>query len=125
MYADDILLLAESESDLQALLFIVECWCKKWKLEFNFTNTNVMHIRSNRKHQSRFVFLFDRTVIAYCKSYKYLGANIDEFLDYNFTAAAQADSAGRALSCSITKMINGGSLIICTVCSMMLATMLN
>ena len=77
------------------------------------------------KQETPIKVCFDRAVIAYCKSYKYLGANIDEFLDYNFTAAAQADSAGRALSCSITKMINGGSLIICTVCSMMLATMLN
>ena len=108
LYADDIVLLAESESNLQALLFIVECWCKKWKLEVNLTKTNVMHIRSNRKQLSRFVFLFDRKVIAYCKSYKYLGVNIDEFLDYNFTVAAQADSAGRGLSCIITKIIKKG-----------------
>ena len=33
LYADDIVLFAENEEDLQSLLFIVECWCKKWRLE--------------------------------------------------------------------------------------------
>ena len=122
LYADDIVLLAESESDLQDLLYIVECWCKKWKLEVNLTKTNVMHIRSNRKQQSRFVFLFDRKVIAYCNSYKYLGANINEYLDYNFTATAQADSAGRALSCIVTTIIKNGGFPynVHAVCCMML-----
>ena len=27
LYADDIVLLAETEEDLQCLLYIVECWC--------------------------------------------------------------------------------------------------
>ena len=31
LYADDIVLLAKSEEDLQSLLYIVECWCKKWR----------------------------------------------------------------------------------------------
>ena len=90
---------------MQSLLFIVECWCKKWRLEVNLTKTNIMHIRSKRKMQSNFVFFFDKNTVPYCVSYKYLGANINEFLDYSFTAGCQADSAGRALGSIITKMI--------------------
>ena len=73
-----------------------------------------MHVRPKRKQQTKFVFFFDKQVIPYCKSYKYLGANIDEFLDYNFTMSAQADSAGRALSCIVT------SPTMCTLPYMML-----
>ena len=51
LYADDIVLLAENEQDLQSLIFIVECWCKKWRLEVNLTKTNIMHIRNKRKQQ--------------------------------------------------------------------------
>ena len=105
LYADDIVLLAENEEDLQSLLFIVECWCKKWRLEINLTKTNIMHIRSKRKNQSKFSFLFDMQPVPYCTSYKYLGENLNEFLDYNFTADCLADSAGRALGAIITKMI--------------------
>ena len=108
LYADDIVLLAENEQDLQSLIFIVECWCKKWKLEVNLTKTNIMHIRANRKKQSKFMFIFDMQPVPYCTAYKYLGANINEFLNYNVTAECLADSAGRALSSIITKMIKNG-----------------
>ena len=46
--------------------------------------------------------------VPYCTDYKYLGANLNEFLDYNFTASCLADAAGRALSSIITKMIKNG-----------------
>ena len=50
LYADDIVLLAKSEHDLQSLLFLVEHWCRNWRLEVNLTKTNVMHVRCNRNH---------------------------------------------------------------------------
>jgi hypothetical protein len=108
LYADDIVLLAGNEEDLQSLLFIVETWCKRWRLEINLSKTNIMHVRGVRKKQSNFMFLFDMRPIAYCKEYKYLGATINEFLDFNFTAECLADSAGRALGSIVTKMIKNG-----------------
>ena len=110
LYADDIVLLAETEEDMQSLLFMVECWCKKWRLEVNLMKTNIMHFRSKRKNQSRFMFLFDKQTVHYCTSYRYLGANLNEFLDFSFTARCQADSAGRALGSIITKMIKNQGL---------------
>ena len=41
-------------------------------------------------------------------NYKYLGVNINEHLDFNFTVDKHSDSAGRALSAIITKMIKNG-----------------
>ena len=35
LYADDIALLAENESDLQKLLNKLHKWCKKWQLQLN------------------------------------------------------------------------------------------
>ena len=105
MYADDIVLFASNEVDLQYLLNIVEVWCEKWRLEVNLTKTNILHIRNKRKPQSNFMFIFNRNTVSYCNHYKYLGCTINEFLDFTFTAQVQADSAGRALSSIITKMI--------------------
>ena len=51
------------------------------------------------------MFLFDCKPISYCRQYKYLGSNINEFLDLSFTVDKHSDSAGRALSTIITKMI--------------------
>ena len=69
LYADDIVLLAKNEHDMQDLLLIVENWCRNWRLEINLTKTNLMHVRSIRKEQSKFVFLFDKKPISYCKTY--------------------------------------------------------
>ena len=105
LYADDIVLFASSEVDLQYLLNIVETWCEKWRLEVNLTKTNILHFRNKRKPQLKFMFIFNRNTVSYCKYYKYLGCTINEFLDFTFTTEVQADSAGRALSSIITKMI--------------------
>ena len=108
LYADDIVCLAETEADLQSILFIIENWCKKWRLEVNLTKTNILHVRNPRKPQSKFTFLFDMRPVPYCKFYKYLGTNINEFLDFKFTVEKHADAAGRALGAIITKMIKNG-----------------
>ena len=108
LYADDIVCLADNENDLQGILFIVECWCKRWRLEVNLSKTNILHVRCKRKQQSKFVFLFDRKPVPYCKNYKYLGVNIDEFLNFNFTVEKHAEAAGRALAVVLTKMIKNG-----------------
>ena len=105
LYADDIVLFAETEADLQFLLNIVETWCEQWRLEVNLTKTNILHVRGLRKLQSKFMFLFNKRTVPYCTFYKYLGCNINEHLDYSFTSEIQADSAGNALSSIITKMI--------------------
>jgi hypothetical protein len=108
LYADDIVLLAENEPDLQFLLFLVEKWCQKWRLEVNLSKTNILHIRTKRKQQSKFMFLFNSKPVIYCQYYTYLGVSINEFLDYEFTCQVQADTAGRALSSIVTKMIKNG-----------------
>ena len=118
LYADDIVLLASNENDLQLLLLIVENWCKDWRLEVNLTKTNVMHVRAKQKQQSKFMFLFDRKPVPYCAYYKYLGCSINEYLEFNFTVDLLADSAGRALGSIITKMIKNGGFpynIFCTL----------
>ena len=81
--------------------------------------TNIMHIRATRKLQSKFVFIFDMQPVPYCTVYKYLGANINKHLDFIFSCLA--DSAGRALSSIINKIIKMAvSLLTCTQCYMMI-----
>ena len=118
LYADDIVLLAKNEEDLQFLLFLVENWCKDWRLEVNLTKTNILHVRNSRKPQSKFMFIFDKRPVPYCIFYKYLGCSIDENLDYSFTVGTLAGSAGRALGSIVTKMIKNGGFpfkVFCTL----------
>ena len=64
-----------------------------------------MHVRKSQKPQSKFWFIFDNKSVPYCTNYKYLGVTINQYLDFKTSAEAQCDSAGRALSSIITKMI--------------------
>ena len=105
LYADDIVCMAESEEQLQSILFIVENWCRKWRLEVNMSKTNILHVRQKKRPQSRFIFLFDMKPVSYCSSYKYLGMNIDENFSFKFSVDSQVQAAERALSAVITKMI--------------------
>ena len=87
-----------------AFIFMIETWCKKWRLEVNLTKTNSLHIRSKRKPQSKFTFLFDMKPVPYFTFYKYLGVNIHEYLDFQFTVEKHSEAAGRALGSIVTKM---------------------
>ena len=49
LYADDIVLLAENEKDLQTLLDITQDWCYKWKININVEKSK-MHFRQNKKN---------------------------------------------------------------------------
>ena len=45
-YADDVVILAENENDLQAQLDTVNEWCRNWRLELNQTKTEIIHFRN-------------------------------------------------------------------------------
>ena len=83
LYADDIVLLAENEKDLQTLLDITQDWCYKWKLNINVEKSKIMHFRPNKKKQSNINFSFGDTPLQYCESYKYLGIYLDPHLKFN------------------------------------------
>ena len=58
LYADDIMLFAESEKDLQSTLDIVFNWCQKWRLSINGKKNQVMHVRKPNVVNSNFNFNF-------------------------------------------------------------------
>jgi len=82
LYADDVVLLAEAESDLQNLILILNSWCKRWRLNVNKSKTQIMHIRKQNQSRSEFVFkLNDGEVLQYASAYKYLGLLLDEHMN--------------------------------------------
>ena len=103
MYADDIVLLAPDEHQLQLMLSKLNAWCKKWHLEINIEKTNVIHFRSTRNTRSDYEFRCGDTVINYTDSYRYLGIWLNEFMDMHKTVKELCKSASRALSAIYTK----------------------
>ena len=57
LYADDLVLLADNEKDLQTLLDLMHTWCIEWRLCINYTKSNIVHFRGSRKKRSNFSFI--------------------------------------------------------------------
>ncbi|XP_053393694.1 uncharacterized protein LOC128555443 [Mercenaria mercenaria] len=102
-YADDLVLIAESEEELQGLMDVLSGWCSRNRMSVNMDKTKVMHFRNNSVSRSDFVFKLNDTVVDYVEQYKYLGLMLNETLDYSKPAKYVAQSATRALGLLISK----------------------
>ena len=102
-YADDLVLIAETEEDLQQLFDILAAWCDRNMMQINTDKTKVIHYRNQLVQRSNYVFKCGSSIVEYTQFYKYLGLVIYEFLDYTVTAKYIAQSATRALGLLISK----------------------
>ncbi len=103
LYADDMVLISESETGLQNLLNELSKWCYKWRLKVNESKTKVMHFRKINQVQSETIFKYGDAELEKVTSYKYLGVILDENLAYSSCIKALSDSGGRALGAIISK----------------------
>ena len=71
LYADDTVLLADNEVDLQNNLNAFKRYCDEWKLKINFSKTKVVIFGS--RNDKKFRFFIGEVEIDIVDSYKYLG----------------------------------------------------
>ena len=45
LYADDIVIISENESNLQKMLTYVQEWCSSWEMKVNVEKTKIVHFR--------------------------------------------------------------------------------
>ena len=103
LFADDIVIFADDEVQLQKLLDCVHDWCQKWKLKVNIDKTKVVHFRNKRVKRTDYDFKMGQESVDIVDRYKYLGVYLNEHLDYNVIANTLAGAAGRALGGVISK----------------------
>ena len=76
LYADDTIIIAESEQDLQTALDAVFSCCKLWYLEFNISKTKVI-IFSRGKVIKHIKYAFAGTELEIVDQYTYLGVTFN------------------------------------------------
>ncbi len=103
LYADDIVLIADNEKDLQKMLDYVHSWCTKWQLGVNKNKTKVMHFRKTRTMRCKTNFYIGKHKLEYASEYKYLGVMLNEYLNFNVTADVLSKASVRALGALINK----------------------
>ncbi len=102
-YADDLVILAESESDLNILLDCLHKWCEDNKMRINPAKSKVVHFRPRSVTKTDIRFMCGDAELDTVESYKYLGLLLTEYLDYQRMGKAVACSANRALALLISK----------------------
>ena len=75
LYADDLLIISESEEGLQNCISILEQYCNRWKLEVNLDKTKVI-IFSRRRKVFMADMIYKNSSIEQVYNYQYLGVNI-------------------------------------------------
>ncbi|XP_063415978.1 uncharacterized protein LOC134697626 [Mytilus trossulus] len=109
LYADDVILMAENEEDLQKMLNVLNTWCLNNELTVNINKSKIMHFRNPAVLQTKCIFSIGGNSIECVKCYQYLGLLLTEYLDYQLMAKAVAKSASRALGLLIVKSkMHGG-----------------
>ena len=103
MYADDIVLISENAEDLQLMLNCLNEWCGANAMSVNASKSNVVHFRPNSIPKTGHGFTCGEHHLVISDRYTYLGLTLNEYLDFNVTARAVAQSASRALGLLIAK----------------------
>lgn len=102
-YADDLVLVASNEHDLQLELDILYGFCRKWRLNVNVTKTKAMVFRRNpRCRMTKVNVKYGSHDIEQVASYKYLGITLDEMLSF----ALSYMELGASSSCALGSLIN-------------------
>ena len=109
LYADDVVLISETEENLQQMLNMVSEWCRKWRLKCSSSKSKAVHFRHKSTTRTNYQFKIGDENISCVDRYKYLGVIFDEHLLFDVASKALADSAGRALGKLVGKLkyLNG------------------
>ena len=100
LYADDTVILASNEADLQFSLNRFDEYCKTWKLTVNVSKTKVVIFGA--KKTDTYTFKLGQQIIEIADKYKYLGVYFSQsrsFLNARKHAVEQAKKAMYLLYC--------------------------
>ena len=73
LYADDIVIFAENENDLQHGLNLLANYCDKWKLQVNVNKTKVIVFKKGGANKKNMKFTYKQTELEIVKKFVYLG----------------------------------------------------
>ena len=93
LYADDIVLFANSAEELHEGLNMLSDYCKRWKLKINVSKTKVMIFREGGMLRRNLAFFYDGELLEIASKFKYLGI---VFISGGSFSEAQNTLAGQA-----------------------------
>jgi hypothetical protein len=108
LYADDIVVLAESQKDLQKMMNAVRAFCMRWRLQVNMSKTKVMAFGS--KGVENLDVRWGEEKIEEVKEYKYLGMWIEKGGSWKKAKEYKLRKARSALALAWNMATRGGDM---------------
>ena len=96
LYADDIVIFADSAEELQKGLDVLHVYCQRWKLKINAQKTKVVIFRKGGARLGNLNFNFHGVPLEIVKSFSYLGVVFSQsgsFGDVQNNLASKAQKA--------------------------------
>ena len=109
MYADDMILMSESQEGLQKMLSSLEKYTKEWNLSVNVEKTKVMIFRNGGKVRKEETWYYEGCKLDVVNEFKYLGMLLNyngKFLKTQKHAAEQGRKAFYAPFATLKPCVN-------------------
>ena len=112
LYADDVVLMAQNAEGLQKMINALREWPIKWRLSLivqkkkkkkKKKKTQVMHIQKHQTRRKDYAFHFVNDLHRIADSYRYLGLDINEFVNFSNRASVFHDAGSRAVDALVLK----------------------
>ena len=110
MYADDIVLLADTPLGLQKLLNALSVYCDMWDLEVNIDKTKALVFRNGGITKKNERWVYKESSIETVPYYNYLGLKISSRGSWSVAADTLANQANKGLF-KLNSYINGNNYI--------------
>jgi hypothetical protein len=98
MYADDVVLMADSAEELQEMAAVVHEFCSKWRIEVNTTKSQVMVVKPAGAEPVPFVWKIGGTKLKVVHKYKYLGLIFSDDLSWERHSRRVVKKVGATLA---------------------------
>jgi len=115
LWADDVVLLADSPEDLSRMFEMVDQWCSEWGMEVNAKKSNVMVVSPNpalgftelSEWAARTPFTLGGGVVELTRRYKYLGIHFQDDLEWSAALADRLEATRKAIFAKSAVLRNG------------------
>ena len=102
-YADDIVIVSESDENLQSLLNTLHEWCCNWRMLINTSKTKILHFRKCGVNETHYSFKIGNNELEKVNNYKYLGVRLSCHGDNEKLVEELASAGSRSLGNLIGK----------------------
>ena len=100
LYADDLVLLADSAIELQRQLNLLLEYCKTWDLKVNEGKSKTMVFRNGGKLRSYEKWFYNGKQLETCTYFTYLGVDFSSVLSWSHHIKTRSTKGLRALGCT-------------------------